>query len=118
MTEWKPAPGTPVVKVVYIEHNGTRHEHELPVGWSAMDGAIQFGIKAIFARCGGACACATCHVYVDLAFVDRLPEPGKDELDALVAVATPRLPNSRLSCQIELTPDIDGLVMRLPERQL
>ena len=79
--------------------------------------AVMNDIDGIVAECGGSRMCATCHVYVDEAFLDRLPEMTADEDEMLNAAASERKPNSRLSCQIVLSAEIDGLVVRIPDRQ-
>ena len=86
-------------------------------GQSLMQAAVDAIVKGIAADCGGSLICATCHVYVHQPHAGRLPEPAADELDMLDFTAAPRRDNSRLSCQIELTDDLDGLVVELPERQ-
>jgi ferredoxin, 2Fe-2S len=105
-------------KVTYIEHNGTAHQVEVPVGLSVMRGAVNNGVPGIDADCGGECACATCHVYVDLAWLERIgvPEPGSMEASMLSFAAVAE-PNSRLSCQITMSEALDGLVVRTPEGQ-
>ena len=105
-------------KVTYIEHNGTAHQVEVPVGLSVMRGAVNNGVPGIDADCGGECACATCHVYVDPAWLDRigLPEPGSMEASMLSFAAVAE-PNSRLSCQITMSEALAGLVVRMPEGQ-
>ena len=105
-------------RVTYIEFNGTAHEVEVPLGLSVMRGAVDNNVPGIDADCGGECACATCHVYVDAAWLGKtgLPEPGSQEASMLSFAALAR-PNSRLSCQIEVTQALDGLVVRLPEGQ-
>jgi 2Fe-2S ferredoxin len=86
-------------------------------GASVMLAALMHGVDHITAECGGNAVCATCHVYVDEAFAGKL-DPVSDDEDALLdGTASERLPNSRLSCQIKVTPALDGLVVRLPERQ-
>lgn len=104
--------------VVYIEYNGTEHRIEVPAGRSVMRGAVDNNVRGIDADCGGECACATCHVYVDPAWLDRtgLPEPGSQEASMLSFAALAQ-PNSRLSCQIAMREELDGLVVRLPEGQ-
>jgi 2Fe-2S ferredoxin len=82
-----------------------------------MQGATHQGIDEILAECGGNAMCATCHVYVDEAQIDLLPPLTEDEDALLDGAAAERLPTSRLSCQIVVTPELDGLVLRLPERQ-
>lgn len=86
-------------------------------GQSLMRAATDAGVAAIAADCGGTLTCATCHVYVAESWADRLPAPGPDELAMLEMTAAPRRPNSRLSCQIELTDALDGLQVVLPETQ-
>jgi ferredoxin, 2Fe-2S len=105
-------------KVTYIEFNGTAHEVEVPVGLSVMRGAVNNLVPGIDADCGGECACATCHVYVDAAWLDRLgtPAPGSME-ESMLSFAAVAEPNSRLSCQITMTEALDGLVVRMPEGQ-
>jgi 2Fe-2S ferredoxin len=87
-------------------------------GDSAMYTALLHGIDGIVGECGGGAVCATCHVYVDANWVDKLDAAGGDEDELLEGVAAERLPNSRLSCQIKITDALDGLVLRLPERQV
>jgi 2Fe-2S ferredoxin len=103
-------------KITYIEHNGTDHTIEAEVGSTVMEAAIQNGISGIEAECGGACACATCHVYVDEAWQEKTGEPSPMEEDMLDFGYDVR-PNSRLSCQLKVTQELDGLVVRIPERQ-
>ena len=105
-------------KVTYIEHNGTVHEIEVPVGVSVMRGAVDNNVPGIDGDCGGECACATCHVYVDPAWLARTGTfpPGSQEA-SMLSFAAAFEPNSRLSCQIGMTEDLDGLRVRLPEGQ-
>ena len=105
-------------KITYIEYSGREHAVEVPLGLSVMRGAVDNNIPGIDADCGGECACATCHVYVDAAWVPVIgtPEPGSQEASMLSFAALAE-PNSRLSCQIEVTEALDGLVVRLPEGQ-
>ena len=104
--------------VTFIEHNGTAHTVEAVSGQSLMRAAVDNGVPGIDADCGGECACATCHVYVDAAWLDRtgLPAPGSQEASMLSFAAVTQ-PDSRLSCQIEVTAALDGLVVRMPEGQ-
>jgi 2Fe-2S ferredoxin len=97
--------------LVVIDHDGTRHRLEALEGWRVMEVIRDWGVP-IKAECGGACACGTCHVYVDEAWLDRLVPP-TDEEEAQLDVATGVEANSRLSCQILMRPDLDGLVVRL-----
>jgi ferredoxin, 2Fe-2S len=105
-------------KVTYIEHNGTAHAIEVPVGHTVMQGAVNNNVPGIDADCGGECACATCHVYIDPAWLGLigLPPPGSQEASMLSFAAVTQ-PDSRLSCQIEVTPAMDGLIVRMPEGQ-
>jgi 2Fe-2S ferredoxin len=104
-------------KVTYIEHNGTEHEIDLPDGWTLMQGATLNGIDGIEGECGGSCGCATCHVYVDEAFLSKLDAPRENEEEMLECTVSPRESNSRLGCQIKVTPELDGIVVRMPEAQ-
>lgn len=104
-------------KISYISYQGETTQIDVAVGDSVMEGAIQNGIDGIVAECGGSCLCATCHVYVDEKFLPLLP-PIDDDQDAMLdSTAADRLPNSRLSCQIKVRPDLDGLIVRMPETQ-
>lgn len=103
-------------QIIYIEHDDTRHVLDVPEGHTLMEGAARNGVPGIVAECMGGCACATCHVYVEPEWRDRLPAPASDEADML-AFATAPGPGSRLSCQIRLTAALDGLTVRMPERQ-
>ncbi|MBV9861103.1 MAG: 2Fe-2S iron-sulfur cluster binding domain-containing protein [Alphaproteobacteria bacterium] len=103
-------------KVTYVEHDGTEHRLDVPVGLSVMRGAVNHNIPGIDADCGGECACATCHVYVDPAWFDKLG-PQSDQEVSMLSFAALAEPNSRLSCQITMTDGLDGLVVRLPEAQ-
>ena len=86
-------------------------------GESLMQIATAVGITGIVAECGGSAMCATCHVYVDPQWVHRLPPPLANELEMLECTAAERLPNSRLSCQIKLTAELNGMAVRIPDRQ-
>ena len=101
-------------KVHYVAHNGADRLVEMPAGDSVMRGAVANAVPGIDADCGGQCACATCHVYVDEAWTARLEQPGEMETSLLAFVDGVR-PNSRLSCQIKVTRELDGLVVKLPE---
>jgi 2Fe-2S ferredoxin len=105
-----------MAKITYIEHNGTEHVVDAKSGMTVMEGAIKNMIPGIDAECGGACACATCHVYVDEAWTDIVGKPEEMEEDMLDFGFDVR-ENSRLSCQITVTDELDGLVVRLPEQQ-
>jgi 2Fe-2S ferredoxin len=103
-------------KVTYVEYSGTEREIELPSGLSVMQGAIDHQITGIDADCGGECACATCHVYVDPRWLERVGPQGSQEA-ALLDFAALAQPNSRLACQIKMNDRLDGLVVNLPEAQ-
>ena len=107
-----------MAKITYIEHNGTRHEVEVPTGLTVMEGARDNGIPGIEADCGGACACSTCHVYVDPDWVGRLPQKQAMEEDMLEFAYEPDLERSRLTCQLKVSDALDGLVVQMPERQI
>jgi ferredoxin, 2Fe-2S len=103
---------------IHFIHPDNRIENvEADIGNSAMRAALAHGLDGIFAECGGCAVCATCHVYVDEAWLAKLKPVGGDEDDLLDGTASERKPNSRLSCQIEMTAELDGLVLRLPQRQ-
>jgi 2Fe-2S ferredoxin len=103
-----------MAKITYIESNGTRHVVEVKTGLSAMEGAVKSNLPGILAECGGACACATCHVYVDEAWVQKTGKPAVMEEQMLEFAEGVEL-NSRLSCQIKISDELDGLILRLPE---
>lgn len=103
--------------VTYISPDGDQQEVDVPVGNSVMEGAIDNGIDGILAECGGSCTCATCHVYVASEWLEKVGEPGEFETDLLEMVLDPEA-NSRLSCQVKVTPELDGLVVHLPESQI
>ncbi len=102
--------------ITYISHAGGVTRIDAAVGMTVMRAAVTNDVPGIDAECGGACACATCHVMVDPDWIDRLPPARDAELDTLDMLASPQ-PGSRLSCQIEMTAALDGLVVRTPERQ-
>ncbi len=95
-------------RVIYHDINGQRIEVQIASGNTVMEGALDHGVAGIVAECGGACACATCHTYVAEDWLARLT-PMEDMEDAMLDTAIDRRPNSRLSCQIELTPELDGI---------
>ncbi|WP_108261591.1 2Fe-2S iron-sulfur cluster-binding protein [Mangrovicoccus ximenensis] len=105
-------------KITYIEHNGTEHVVEVPVGLTVMEGARDNNVPGIDADCGGACACSTCHVYVDEAWTGKLPGIETMEEDMLDFAFEPKPGSSRLTCQLTVTPALDGLVVRIPEKQI
>jgi 2Fe-2S ferredoxin len=103
-------------KITYIEHNGTAHEVEGEVGSTVMETAIRNAVPGIEAECGGALACATCHVYVREDWFEKTGGPSEMEEDMLDFAYEVR-PTSRLSCQIKVSDELDGLVVDVPERQ-
>jgi 2Fe-2S ferredoxin len=107
-----------MTKITFIEHNGTPHTVEIANGKSVMQAAVENNVPGIDADCGGECACATCHVYVDAAWlpVTGLPVPGSQEASMLSFAAVTQ-PDSRLSCQLRVSDALDGLVVRMPEGQ-
>jgi ferredoxin, 2Fe-2S len=104
-------------KITYIENNGTEHQVDLPMGATIMEGAIQNDVKGVIAECGGSCMCATCHIYVDEQFLDLLPEMEEEENEMLEAANAPRQNNSRLGCQVRVSKAMDGIIVRIPEKQ-
>lgn len=103
-------------KIKYIENSGKEHDVDVPVGWSVMEGAVKNLVPGIDADCGGACACATCHVYVDPAWASKIA-PKTDMEETMLDFAQDLEPTSRLSCQIKVTAELDGLVVRMPKSQ-
>jgi 2Fe-2S ferredoxin len=103
-------------KITYIEHNGKSHTIEVAKELTVMEGAVQNNIPGIDADCGGSCACATCHVYVDEKWFNELPEKESAEEDMLDVAFEPKK-FSRLSCQITVSEELDGLVVKMPSKQ-
>ena len=103
-------------KVTYIEFNGKQHEVNVESGLSIMEGAVQNGVPGIDADCGGACACATCHVYVKEDWLEKVSEKSEME-EAMLSLSPDRKLNSRLACQIPITDELDGLEVSMPEFQ-
>jgi ferredoxin, 2Fe-2S len=103
-------------KITYIEHNGKSHTIEVAKSLTVMEGAVQNNIPGIDADCGGGCACATCHVYVDEKWFNKLPKIESAELDMIDVAFEPKK-NSRLSCQITVTEELNGLVVKMPSKQ-
>jgi 2Fe-2S ferredoxin len=102
--------------ITFIEFNGKEHTVAAEVGQSVMQAAMNNMVPGIVADCGGACSCATCHLYVEPTWEAKLQPPVQTEKDMLDCALHVQ-PNSRLSCQIQVTPELDGLVVRLPEAQ-
>jgi 2Fe-2S ferredoxin len=105
-----------MAKITYIEFDGTEHTVEVRNGLTVMEGAIKNNVPGIDADCGGACACATCHVYVDEAWREKTGTASTME-ESMLDFAQNVEPNSRLSCQIKVTDALDGLIVRMPEEQ-
>jgi 2Fe-2S ferredoxin len=105
-----------MTKITYIEFDGTEHTVEVRNGLTVMEGAIKNNVPGIDADCGGACACATCHVYVDEAWREKTGKASAME-ESMLDFAQNVEPNSRLSCQIKVTDALDGLIVRMPEEQ-
>ena len=105
-----------MAKIKYIEHDGTEHVIDVKNGLTVMEGAVKNNVPGIDADCGGACACATCHVYVDEAWRSKTGEKSAME-ESMLDFAENVEENSRLSCQIKVSDDLDGLVVRMPESQ-
>jgi 2Fe-2S ferredoxin len=107
-----------MAKITYIEHNGTEHVVEVANGLTVMEGARDNNIPGIDADCGGACACSTCHVYVHPDWMAKLAPREDMEEDMLDFAFEPDATRSRLTCQIKVTDDLDGLVVHMPEKQI
>ncbi len=105
-----------MAKITYIEHNGKSHTVDVKSGVSVMEGAIQNNISGIDADCGGGMACATCHVYVKEEWFNKLPKKEDGEEDMLDMAYEPNK-FSRLSCQLTISEELEGLVVNLPEKQ-
>ena len=103
-------------KITYIEHNKKKHTIDVPNGLSVMEGAVQNDIPGIDADCGGSCACATCHVYVDEKWFNKIPKKIDSEQDMLDMAFEPNK-FSRLACQITVTEELEGLVVKMPSKQ-
>jgi 2Fe-2S ferredoxin len=106
-----------MAKVTYIEFNGTERTVDVANGVSVMQGAVNHNVRGIIAECGGGCSCATCHVYIDEAWMEKVNKKSVAEDDMLEAVVDLK-PNSRLSCQIEINDALDGLIVHMPAKQV
>jgi 2Fe-2S ferredoxin len=104
------------VKITYIENDGTEHTVEAKSGWSVMENAVKNAVPGILGECGGSATCGTCRIYVGEEWLARMQEPHADELAVLEFVEESQ-PGARLSCQIKMTELLDGLVVRMPEKQ-
>jgi 2Fe-2S ferredoxin len=105
-----------MARITYIQFDGTRHVIDVKPGYSVMEGAVKNDVDGIDADCGGACACATCHVFIDEAWSKKISERSEME-ESMLEFAENVDPNSRLACQIKVTEDLDGLIVRLPASQ-
>jgi ferredoxin, 2Fe-2S len=106
-----------MTKITFVEATGQSTTLDLAEGWSLMQGATTNGVEGIIGECGGSCACATCHCYVDDLLAKVLAPPSQGELDMLDNAAAERRPNSRLACQIKVSAAMNGAVVHLPETQ-
>jgi 2Fe-2S ferredoxin len=111
---WEPQP---MPLITYVEHDGTARAVDVALGKTVMEGAREQGLAGIVAECGGACSCATCHCYIDDEWLARVGPAGGAEAELVAFVAEPR-DTSRLSCQVVVTAELDGLVVHLPETQV
>lgn len=105
-----------MVNILFIEHDGTEHPVEVETGNSLMQAAVSNGVPGIDADCGGSCSCATCHVYIKEEWLPKLGSIEPTE-EAMLSLSEERKPNSRLSCQVPVTDQLDGLVVTTPEFQ-
>ena len=105
-----------MAKITYIEHTNKKHIVEVPNNMSVMEGAVQNNIPGIDADCGGSMACATCHVYIDKKWFDKLERKDEGEEDMLDMAYQPNK-FSRLSCQLLVSDELDGLILRVPSKQ-
>ena len=106
-----------MAKITYIEHNGNKHTVDVENGLSVMEGAVQNDIPGIDADCGGGMACATCHVYIGDEWFNKINQKSEGEDDMLDQAYEPKK-NSRLSCQITVTEELEGLTLEMPEKQV
>jgi 2Fe-2S ferredoxin len=106
-----------MAKITYVESNGKEHVLEVAPGRSLMQGAIDNNVRRIIAECGGACSCATCHVYIDETWADQLDKKSESE-EAMLEAVCDLQPNSRLACQVTMTEELDGLVVKMPAKQV
>ena len=104
-------------KIIFVDADGTRHEVDAKSGISIMENAIANNIDGIEAECGGSCMCATCHCFIDEDFAAKMPAMESDEDEMLGFAAEERRSGSRLSCQVKMTDDLDGIVVSLPAEQ-
>lgn len=107
-----------MVKIIYVAYDGAEYVVDVAEGATLMEGARDNGLPGIEADCGGACACATCHAYVDSGWAEKLPVLQDAERDMLDFAWEPDLSRSRLTCQIRVSDDMEGLRLHIPERQI
>ncbi len=107
-----------MARITYIEFGGKEHVVDVKSGLTVMEGARDNNIPGIEADCGGACACSTCHIFVDNKWYDKLPDVDPMEEDMLDFALEPRPGESRLSCQIKVSDALDGLIVQMPEKQI
>ena len=105
-----------MAKITYVEHSGKQHVIDVANGLTVMEGAIQNNIPGIDADCGGSMACATCHVYVEEKWLSKLPKAEEAEVDMIDMAYEPKK-NSRLSCQLIVSDELEGLVVSTPAKQ-
>ena len=103
-------------RIIFVEPNGVRREVNAPIGITLMETAVQNGVQGVVAQCGGACACATCHVYVQADWAGKL-QPREEMEEGMLECAWKAQGNSRLSCQIHITASLDGLEVTVPQQQ-
>ena len=108
--------GHNLVKIIYIEHDGSEHDVDVEAGLSLMEGAVNNSIPGIDADCGGGCACATCMIFVDKDWKEKLPELS-DEEESMLDFHEYREEDSRLACQIPITDEFDGMIVKMPPSQ-
>jgi len=107
-----------MANITYIEFGGTSHSLDIANGTSIMEGARDNNVPGIEGDCGGACACSTCHVYVDDTWLEKLPAMDDMERDMLDFAHEPHATRSRLTCQLKVTDALEGLIVQMPEKQI
>ncbi|CAE6959464.1 2Fe-2S iron-sulfur cluster-binding protein [Paraburkholderia domus] len=105
-------------RITFITADGEQHAVSAPCGWTLMEAAVKHGVPGIVAECGGSCACATCHMYIDSEWVSKATAPQQIEREMLEWTAEPATERSRLGCQVPITSELDGIVIRVPTTQL
>lgn len=107
-----------MVRIIFKDADGSRHEVDVRAGDHLMQAALDNGLNGMVGECGGACACATCHVFLEQWVYDMLSKPMENEVDMLDFVAAPSSPTSRLGCQVVVNEAMDGMIVVLPEMQV